>query len=61
MNVKAFLSKADLQTKGDLLFAVYMAIAACFLTMKATYGFSPLDIGMYMSGYEWFNSDPESL
>ena len=46
---------------GDLLFAVYLLLAALFLGVKALFGFSPLDIGMYMSGYEWFNHDPDML
>lgn len=46
---------------SDSWFVLYLLGAAFFLVMKARYGFSPLDIGMYMSGYECFNADPEAL
>ena len=41
-----------------LPFVVYLLFAAAFLGIQMCQGFSWLDIGMYMSGAEHFNSDP---
>lgn len=38
--------------------AVYLLVVAAFLGVQAMQGLSFLDIGMYMSGYEHFPSDP---
>ena len=43
---------------GRLAFAVYLAIAAIFLFITSFQGISHFDIGMYISGYRHFNSDP---
>ena len=39
----------------------YFIIATLFLLVRAMQGFSYLDIGMYMSGYEHFNDDPITI
>lgn len=41
-----------------LPFAAYLLFVAVFLGVQMFQGFSWLDIGMYMSGVEHFNSDP---
>ena len=43
---------------GRLAFAVYLAVAAIFLFITSFQGISHFDIGMYISGYRHFNSDP---
>ena len=43
---------------GRLAFAVYLAITAIFLFITSFQGISHFDIGMYISGYQHFNSDP---
>ena len=43
---------------GRLAFAVYLAVAAIFLFITSFQGISHFDIGMYISGYQHFNSDP---
>ena len=44
-----------------ILIISYFILAALFLLTKAMQGFSYLDIGMYMSGYEYFDKDPISI
>ncbi|RUL60254.1 glycosyltransferase family protein [Prevotella koreensis] len=43
---------------GRLAFAVYLAVATIFLFITSFQGISHFDIGMYISGYQHFNSDP---
>lgn len=40
---------------------LYFVFAAVFLTAECLQGFSWLDIGMYMSGYEHFSQDPYAI
>ena len=39
-------------------FSIYLLFAALFLGVQMFQGLSYLDIGMYMSGYQHFTSDP---
>lgn len=52
-NVSKFLHRHP-----RLIFLAYLLFVAVFLGVQMFQGFSWLDIGMYMSGTEHFNSDP---
>lgn len=45
-------------SSGVRMFLLYLLFVALFLGVQMFQGFSWLDIGMYMSGYKHFNSDP---
>ena len=57
----AVSSESGMIRMEDGVFAVYLVFAAVFLGVKAFFGFSPWDIGIYMSGYEWINQDPDMV
>lgn len=42
----------------DIVFILYSVFAAVYLGIQMFQGFSYLDIGFYMSGYQHFNDDP---
>ncbi len=42
----------------DIVFIIYSVFATVYLGIQMFQGFSYLDIGFYMSGYQHFNDDP---
>lgn len=44
---------------GDIPFLIYIALATAYLGIQMFQGLSFLDIGFYMSGYQYFNDEPE--
>lgn len=47
--------------RGNLIFAAYIVIATLYLGIQMFQGLSPIDIGVYMSGYQHFNEEPYTL
>lgn len=47
--------------RGNLIFAAYIVIATLYLGIQMFQGLSPIDIGVYMSGYQHFNDEPYTL
>lgn len=57
---KAFRKAGAWLMKGHAAYFIYIAFAALYLGLQMFQGLSFLDIGMYMSGYSHFSSDPYS-